>query len=84
MRSNGTTGAMSGRSCWRPDATVAELLSAADALERLAADYAGRRHAELRTGVDELRELAWRQGGPEPVRHGTRRFERPQRVATSA
>jgi hypothetical protein len=75
---------MSGRSCWRPDASVAELLSAADGLERMAADCAGRRLAELRAGVDELRELAWRQGGPEPRRHATRRFERSRRVATSA
>jgi hypothetical protein len=75
---------MSGRSCWRPDASVAELLSAAEALERLSAGCAGRRRAELRAGVDELRELAWRQGGPEPMSHATRRFERSQRLATSA
>jgi hypothetical protein len=76
---------MGGRSCWRPDATVAELLSAADGLELMAAGCGGQRLAELRAGVDELRELAWRQGGPEPARHATRRFERSQqRLATSA
>jgi hypothetical protein len=75
---------MSGRSCWRPDASVAELLSAADGLELMAAGCAGRRLAELRARTDELRELAWRQGGPEPARNAARRFERSQRLATSA
>jgi hypothetical protein len=50
----------------------------------MAAGCAGRRLAELRARTDELRELAWRQGGPEPARNATRRFERSQRLATSA
>jgi hypothetical protein len=80
---NGALGSTSGYHRWRPDATVNELLRAAQSLEAMAADCTGRRKAELGDAAGELRELAWRHGGPEPLRR-SRRFERGQQAAASA
>ena len=73
-----------GASRWRPGATVDELLRAAEAMEAMAASFVGVRRAEMHAAADELRELAWRHGGPEPA-VCRRRFARsPQPLATAA
>jgi len=82
-RSDGLDGPAAA-SRWRPGATVDELLRAAEAMEAMAASFAGARRAEMHAAADELRDLAWRRGGPEPATRGRRFVRGPQPLAAPA